>query len=153
MSVKKHNLSCVECAFSYSNCNWCGQMSFSIKKSENDFKLNWRRHWHCTNKICVIYFCLKCVKLLPKNVRFLSFFLGGGEGGVAPCPPGLCAYANAFWYFCADIFMRCFHERFSPTSTPRNLVTFSLSMAILSIFKKGSGSLKNLFFLFWGRVK
>ena len=44
-------------------------------------------------------------------------------------------------------FMCCFHERFLSISTPRNFVTFSHSMPILSIFKKGSGSLKNLFFL------
>ena len=30
-------------------------------------------------------------------------------------------------------------------SIDRNLVTFSVSMAMLSLFKKGSGSLKNLF--------
>ena len=33
--------------------------------------------------------------------------------------------------------MCCFHERFSSRSTPRNLLTSSLSMAILFIFKKG----------------
>ena len=43
-------------------------------------------------------------------------------------------------------FMCCFHERFSSISTPRNFVTFSLSMTKLPDFKKGSGSLKNLFF-------
>ena len=42
-------------------------------------------------------------------------------------------------------FMCCFYERFSSINTPKNLVTFSLSMAILSIFKKGNGSLKNIF--------
>ena len=40
----------------------------------------------------------------------------------------------------------CFHERFSSVSTSRNCVTFSVSMAISSIFKRVSGSLKNLFF-------
>ena len=30
-------------------------------------------------------------------------------------------------------------------SIDRNLVTFSISMTMLSLFKKGSGSLKNLF--------
>ena len=44
------------------------------------------------------------------------------------------------WFIC------CFHERFSSISTPRNFVIFSLSMTILPIFKKGSGSLKKIFF-------
>ena len=43
------------------------------------------------------------------------------------------------WFIC------CFHERFSSISTPRNFVIFSLSMTILPIFKKGSGSLKKKF--------
>ena len=51
-----------------------------------------------------------------------------------------------FDIFVLTSFMCCFHERFSSVSTPRNFVTFSLSMTILSIFKKGSDSLKNLFF-------
>ena len=121
MSVKKHNLSCVECAFSYSNCNWCGQMSFSIKKSENDFKLNWRLHWHCTNKICVIYFCLKCVKLLPKNVRFLFFFFGGrgGSGPLPPWPVRLCQCFLIFlcWHLYAlfpwEVFTNKYTKKFS----------------------------------------
>ena len=66
---------------------------------------------------------------------------------------------NAFWYFCRDIVYVLFHERFSSISTWGNFVTFSLSMTIVSIFKKGSDSLKNLFFFFffffffWGWVK
>ena len=48
--------------------------------------------------------------------------------------------------FVLTSFMCCFHERFSSISAPRSFVTFSLSVAILPIFKKGSGSLKNLFF-------
>ena len=51
-----------------------------------------------------------------------------------------------FDIFVLTSFMCCFHEKFSSISTPRNLVTFSLSMTILFIFEKGSGSLKNLFF-------
>ena len=56
-------------------------------------------------------------------------------------------YTNAFWYFCADIVYVLFPwEVFinKVISTPRNFVTFSLSMTVLSIFEKGSGSLKNL---------
>ena len=56
---------------------------------------------------------------------------------------------NAFWYFCRDIVYVLFHERFSSISTWGNFVTFSLSMTIVSIFKKGSDSLKNLFFFFF----
>ena len=48
--------------------------------------------------------------------------------------------------FVLTLFVSCFHERFLSESTPRNFVTFSLSTKILSIFKKGIGSLKNLFF-------
>ena len=48
-----------------------------------------------------------------------------------------------FGIFVLASFMRCFHERFSSISTPRNFVTFFLS--IISAFKKGRGSLKNLF--------
>ena len=51
-----------------------------------------------------------------------------------------------FYIFVLTSFMCCFHERFSSISTPRIFVTFSLSMAMLSTFKKGSVSLKNLFF-------
>ena len=51
-----------------------------------------------------------------------------------------------FDIFVLTSFMCCFHERFLSISTPTSFVTFSLSMTILSIFKKGSGSLKNLFF-------
>ena len=51
-----------------------------------------------------------------------------------------------FDIFVLTLFMCCFHERFSSISTPRNFVTFSLSVTMLSIFKKGSDSLKNLFF-------
>ena len=50
-----------------------------------------------------------------------------------------------FHIFVLTSFMRRFHERFSLIRIPRSLVTFSLSVAILSISKNGSGSLKNLF--------
>ena len=57
-----------------------------------------------------------------------------------------------FDIFILTLFMCCFHERFSSISTPRNFVTFSLSVTMLSIFKKGSDSLKNLFFLRLGEI-
>ena len=43
-------------------------------------------------------------------------------------------------------FMCCFHERFSPLSTPRNLVTFSFLIA-LSLFKRTVVVLLKIFFL------
>ena len=52
-----------------------------------------------------------------------------------------------FDIFVLTSFIYCFHERFSLISTSRNLVAFSLSIALLSIFKKGSGSLNFFFFV------